>query len=299
LSEKTVVFLIASGYSGSTLLTHFLGAHSNILNLGEILEGFKNNPDCKCAYCEKACPVWGSVISNSTLSNHVRSFNFQNTGKFRSIKRLASSGYAVLSPSSKPGFIFNKVFEADQEISVIIDGSKNLKWTKWQMNNSSFKAKFIFLVRDIRALSASRIRKLPENLSDAVSLLVRRLKTFNNFYEKLPEADKILIRYEELVSNPDGIGKRITDFLDLRFENSMLDYSTSRHHILGGSMTIMMKIKEQYGQDSSAYKFAGKEYYKGSGSFFLDERWKTDLGEDDISEIMEMGEQINSKFGYT
>lgn len=71
--RKKVVFILAPGYSRSTLLMHFLGAHNKIMNIGELLHSLKNNPIGQCLHCySEQCPVWQNVISAQDLSKSIK-----------------------------------------------------------------------------------------------------------------------------------------------------------------------------------------------------------------------------------
>lgn len=298
MSKPIVAHLIASGYSGSTLLTHFLGAHSDILNLGEVLEAHKTNRDCRCVYCNESCEIWDLTIGRKGFLRNVNAFFFANFGRLRRLKRLALGILGQIFPDLLPGAIYHKIFRSQPHLKVVLDGSKTLKWSNWQSRNAKFDHRYIFLVRDFRALVASRQRKLNESFAESVSIIQRRYRNNEAYFEALPKEKRMMVKYEDLVLNPERTGTDLCRFLGLEYETEMEDYPGSRQHILGGSMTIMMRINDNQGKDSNDLKFSGKESYKGSGNFFLDERWRSELSEARLSEMKTNTEAFSRKYGY-
>jgi hypothetical protein len=87
------------------------------------------------------------------------------------------------------------------------------------------EAKFVFMMRDGRGAVASMLDNQPEHDPVSASLMWRlksqRIRTFARRYP----ASCFVVRYEELVTNPEAMCRRLCHFLGLAFSRAMLlDY---------------------------------------------------------------------------
>jgi hypothetical protein len=90
-------------------------------------------------------------------------------------------------------------------------------------------SRFIFLLRHPAMIARSRQKLIgaegpdQEKNVDLIRRYCEALDTARNTYEGLT------VRYEELTADPETHTRRITEFLDVRWEPGMLDYGTKDH----------------------------------------------------------------------
>ena len=94
--------------------------------------------------------------------------------------------------------------------------------------------------------------------------------------ENISKEDLLILKYEDLVCDLAGNLTRICEFIGEEFDESMLDLAAGTRHLVNGNNTMFKR--------SSGVKF--------------DERWKTDLLEDDLEWFMERAAKLNQALGY-
>jgi len=86
------------------------------------------------------------------------------------------------------------------------------------------EAKFLYIVRDPRDVTRSILKNLSErSLVDAACFCMYRDRYIAKMLEMFPN-DVLVVRYEELVSEPERISINICDFLSVPFDKRMLKF---------------------------------------------------------------------------
>ena len=100
-------------------------------------------------------------------------------------------------------------------------------------------AKFVHIIRDGRSVAASYkgvmkqkmvskyAPKLPTEINDIASEWKTNISNIEKSFSKLLTEQKITIRYEDLVLEPEKTLIKVCDFLGLNFEEQMLNYYTT------------------------------------------------------------------------
>ena len=88
-------------------------------------------------------------------------------------------------------------------------------------------AKFIHVVRDGRATAASKHQRAHKNLKLAGQEWVESITMGLNNVAMLGEDQYKMVRYEDLLTQPEAVLKELCHFLELPFESSMLEAATS------------------------------------------------------------------------
>ena len=83
------------------------------------------------------------------------------------------------------------------------------------------------------------------------------------------------MRYEDLCADTVGVCARITEWLGIDSDNVRLDYRSVEHHLLGNPMRLV---------DTSAIK--------------VDERWRDELGPEDLHSFDRIAGAVNRDLGY-
>jgi hypothetical protein len=135
----------------------------------------------------------------------------------------------------------NQIFSAyARRCGKVMWGDKTPSYTKdFHIFNEMFpQARFIHLIRDGRdvALSLARQRWGPIDFLSALQYWTEVVTWSRKMGRMLPQDRYLEVRYEALVSNPQECLEQITAFLDLPFEEGMLErYRARLDHTLPAS----------------------------------------------------------------
>jgi len=278
-----VLYIISLGHSGSTLLGNILDSHSKCIHAGELISPVTKKRRLVCMECiDDPCPIWGSLITQKDLEKNYSDF----VGK-----DIISKAYKLL-PLRRKNIIYDRILYAYPAKSVLIDSSKNISWSKYNVNNckKKFQYRFIFLKRDVKAVFASYKRGYNQNVGDRLPYLNKSISKINDFYRSLSAELKVAVSYDELVEKPEGSLKHICDFLNLSYESDMLNFESMPHHICGGNQSgvIQKGTKKAKKLDSLIdFKTSADQlsYYSNLKGIKKDERWKSELTQEEKRNI--------------
>lgn len=291
-------------YSGATLLAFLLGTHPQIATIGE-MDGLipAEDPDkylCSCGQRIKTCDFWRSV----TMSMQDRGFEFDvahfdmgfPVGGSRFVQYLREGSSRVLALDSIRDAIFymwpgekrrlralvarNEAFvEAVLEVTgkdVFVDTSKNTLRLKSLGKLSSLDVRAIHLVRDVRGVVASHLRRDKEiSAGQVAARWVKSNTKIRTGLSVLPEGATVLVRYEDLCQDTQGALEKLYRFCGVDPDIEIEDFRTISHHIVGNPMRLGNRSEIK-----------------------LDERWKSMLTEDQIREIDRIAGSLNRRYGY-
>jgi hypothetical protein len=274
------IYICSAGHSGSTLLDLLIGSHSRVASLGEISQLPKNislDTLCTCGKKVRSCSLWQKVIdemNNKFDTNFFQQPYSLNLGYFKAgtvidksqatlfneIKRKLVLGmnyfnlkyqahlFDIFLGSIREGvrnkFILYDIVANILDVEKIVDSSKyyidavNL----YQANPNDVR--IILLVRDGRAVFYSGLKK-GFSEADALNAWKRYYSRALPLLKRLVANEHLLwVNYESLVSNPSMEMKRICGFLDLNYEETMLNFSTKTHHSTNGNDMRFRKNSE-------------------------------------------------------
>lgn len=224
MNELSHNFIIGIGRSGTTLLMNMLNNHEEIMAFPEIrffnffYYSWKNKKDIK-HYDLNAIQTYFLVhksrINHSPYRWNKELFmNLLNINKPRSFSNIYSAffnSFTFNGESKKTKFIFDK-----NPINTLFAEDISEEFPM---------AKFIFMVRDPRANYLSRKQKVI--FSDNIYFNCYRWKFINEcalkFQKKYPNKT-LIIKYENLVTNPENQLKSIADFCGFDYSANMLDF---------------------------------------------------------------------------
>src|SRR3954447_5913493 len=111
--------------------------------------------------------------------------------------------------------------------SVIVDKTPGNAWAWKRLRECWPKARYIFLLRHPVAVARSLDAAMPERGFEAN---VREVASYAKGVESARQAlPGLTIRYEELVTEPERWMRAVCTFLDLPYEQAMLDYGRADH----------------------------------------------------------------------
>ena len=206
---KKIIYLAGLGHSGSTILDMCLGAHPKIVGLGEIYPVLTkvdknrlfNNSTCSCGKKGTDCDFWGSAKA------------LTETNKTAEEKYLDLISYFT----DKYG-----------DETILLDSSKNT-YPYLTLLKENFDLKVIFLTRDYRSWIYSRFSRTKKPMIYlAYRWLFENIKLLKILKKrKIPY---LKVGYEEFALYPDLILRRISEFLEVAFEETSLNPENTKSH---------------------------------------------------------------------
>lgn len=304
-NHPVFVSIETSAYSGATLLAFLLGTHPQIATVGE-MNGLipHEDPDeylCSCGQKIKACEFWQSVKSamgDKGFEFDVAHFNtsfilggpgliqYLRYGSFRnrtldSVRDMLFYAWPGERRQLKALIARNEAFiGAVLEVTgkaVFIDSSKDSLRLKSLRKFSTFDVRAIHLVRDVRGVVASRLRR-GEGIDarEAARQWVRLNQKIQTNLQSLPTEAHVLLRYEDLCQDVQGTLERLSYHCGVDLGVKVTDFRAAPHHIIGNKMRLgsVSEVK-------------------------LDERWKSMLTEDQLKEINQVAGALSRQYGYS
>jgi len=300
---STFVSIETSVFSGATLLVFLLGAHPQIATVGE-MDGLIRYPDeylCSCGQRIRGCEFWQSVktaMYEKGFEFDVAHFNLRFTlGGHKIIQYLRHGSFRNRTLDSFRDTVFcalpgqrrqlkamvarNEAFvEAVLEMTdqhIFIDSSKHHLRLKCLLKFcTSFNVRAIHLIRDVRGVVASRLRRgVARDAREAARQWVKLNQRLRITLKSLPEEKRALVRYEDLCQDPQGTTERLYRFCGADLGVAVTDLQTSSHHIIGNNMRL-----------------------RSISEIKLDERWKRELTVNQLQEIRQEAAALCHVYGY-
>ena len=118
-------------------------------------------------------------------------------------------------------------------------------------------ARFIFMVRDGRDVAVSAKKSIFNHFHAYYSAerWRREQRLGLDWLAKLPPEQITLLKYEDLISDPDTVTRHLCDFLDEPFEEEMLEYHRSSEARKSGSLSISWENTSKPVMAGNAEKF--------------------------------------------
>ncbi len=271
--KKTIIIILGAARSGSTLIAKAIGGHSKCFTLGEInrFNDEINDSETQCGCAEKLsdCNFWNRILyklKNEINSNiKIKEVGFE-IGIFNQLTK--NKIYKLISTVLFGEAYFNKIVNTEIEntfklynllfketnSSILIDSSKNLfrALVLASRTKGDIQFKFIQLTRDGRGVLNSSLKssysvfhkdgfiQRYEGINDKNPLKIINswlyLNIRNFIILKLFNRKKTsFIRYEDFTANPAENLKRIYNWVDLNYEEAVLNLGDNENHILGGN----------------------------------------------------------------
>lgn len=262
--ENKDVFILGTAYCGSTLLGNALNGHSQIAYAGEV----SRLPEFGVGEVEELCPVCASQGRPCTL--WTRDF----------IRQIQANG---------PGMVFDSYRQAAGGTPVVVDGSKHTNWFRKVMAEGP-RPRNPFVLIAVRTpfsfLDSARRRSgydawTAANIWRDTMFDILRTVAIHN-------VPHLIVRYEELATNPAASLGRVCDFLSLDFEEGMLEFWKKPLHSIGGNAGALMwfdAFREQGTFATEADAKVARDYASRSFGGWSDEKWIRSLGHGEITAV--------------
>ncbi len=264
-----VIYVTGCGASGSTLLGMMLGAHSEILSIGEVFRlarYYRDGLTCTCSEkvsdCELWAPVWSRLEWDKLIDvdkDSERLFQRSAESKYEAevvhplaVRRWRDAFYKAFVSENLPTLQTEHLFSAlnlETGKSIFVDTSKVLP-RLWYLNrNPNIELTVVYLVRDGRAYINSLRRprdfgRFPGFLRSIVACVAsavwanewRQSHANVSAIVDAGELERVVrIRYEELVADPRSALTPLFDSLGLTYDDGIVEYFKGRFHNIAGS----------------------------------------------------------------
>lgn len=245
--------------SGSTLIENVLSKSSQIVSVGEValLSGHihKTGPgsnwdwNCACGESLLECDFWNKIY---------RKLEISAPGEITKTKIDIPKGNDIATQKSnneEVKTLMNKIYKAVLETTncdVLVDSSKEAFHGTSLYQNSPFNFKFIYLRRDLRAVSISKHKWWKRYGGEGRSLLRFLLSNYlhrmrcSSLLRTVKKEDIYFMKYEEFFDNPQKILDEMSSFFGFdSFE--MPEYmELNNDHTIAGTPNRFKKTKIKY-----------------------------------------------------
>lgn len=223
MEERPRIFIMSSERSGSNLLRRILGRSSNLAtppapqlfrvfsDLVPYYGDLQNEEACRAlvADCIRMVSLGGTKFDWATP------FSVEEVMEKLSRKSLTGVVAALYDlyadKSGTEGWVCkeNDLFDHASSIRSLIPD-----------------AKFIYLVRDGRdvAVSEKKIPTRSRHVFYTAEKWKKEQQTAVRSYQELPQRDRLLVRYEDLLEDPKAMVEKLCERMEIPFEEAMLEH---------------------------------------------------------------------------
>jgi hypothetical protein len=240
---RSVLFIAGLGRSGSTLLARLLGGVPGVFNAGECVlylftpDMYERRIPCSCSLTAENCPFWGEIARTVTDSERIAG---RQILRIRRMLPFGKDGNDPLQLRRRVAGIYADVAERSGA-ELIVDSSKHPSIAQMTSKAGDVRTHVLHLVRDPRAVVASRLQ--PKSYLRAINpgLTAARWDGFNVASEGLRgQADSYRrVRYEDFIAEPaETLKSSLQDLMELPADLSFLQGRTARlgpQHALAGN----------------------------------------------------------------
>lgn len=298
---RTVLYIMSPSFSGSTLLTTILANHPGIATVGELKASKLDDIAtyrCSCGELLLQCPFWsaiaeelGKVGTPFSLEHFGTHFTSNNPAirkvlkplvRTRAWEHLRSLGLAMV-PGARA--TLNDILSANQRIieavcrhkkaEIFLDGSKDPLRAKYFYESKRWNLKIVYLTRDGRGAANSYNKYSKNGITEAASEWKLKIHEMDNLLNYVRPEDFIRIKYEDLCRLPDATLATLYEFVGLQAVEQH-NIEPAKQHILGNDNMRFGSVK----------------------TIRLDEKWRTDLSQQEIAEFNKIAENENEMLGY-
>jgi hypothetical protein len=298
-------YIGGTSFSGSTLLSFLLNAQPGVTSTGEVAWSVpRKNPGnypCSCGATLDTCQFWSDVTRLMQRKQLLFDADHWNTAfdvtANRWVRKIAVRSLGSNSVEEVRDYLVRKIpvwgthlaeigrrnralFDSIVDITgaaAFVDASKDPVRVRLLREYCAIEPYVIHLVRDSPAFVNSAIKKDNSVRSFGVAIgwwnaTARRMERLRRTTS--PER-WLLVRYEDLCTNPKAEIKRVLDFLGVAAVAPVLEFRSTSHHIIGNRMRL---------GDSSQIR--------------LDSSWQTELSKIQLDQIVRSTMKYRQVLGY-
>ena len=247
MHKPTLIYIMGAGRSGTTALATFLGNSREIQNIGEMHQFFdylNKNKECSCGTLFAECKFWNEKLSpellNSSFKNRVLSEKMESHSSI--IKHLFNLfTKQELEQYSSIHFKILEQISINNDKKIILDSSKYIGRVLSLKNLKDFDLKVIYVVRDVRGVINSFLKKVQTTKHPLNTILYYLIiNSAASFIATFILKRKVIkIKYEDLVDKPIFLFERLEKFLNIDLADIKIKIKNEEAfkigHIIGGN----------------------------------------------------------------
>lgn len=247
-----LIYVLGVAHSGTTLTDLLLGSHSRIESLGEVhkywhfLSPRSPRPQrkriCTCGEPIVQCEYWAAVRAGIRERLGSDDIDLEDAEPAAFARNNAALFEVVRGHTGKP---------------VLCDSSKWPRRLEQLLASPAFEVHIAHLVRDCRAVALSYRRRRKSPLPAALRWQSMNLRWARGGRISRAAASYTLLRYEDLVADPEGAVTRLLHPLGLEPEPGQLRYGEHPHHNISGNDMRITPEKQSIRQDTAYLRELG------------------------------------------
>lgn len=253
----TLAYIAGSGRCGSTLLDLILNGHSQILGCGELLS--LNQPP---PFARPLDPSDNRAFAFGAVRRHfwqrVRARYRTRAGCDLVDVDLTHPRWRTLLTRSRdwiPAWLERNMtiiecLRDEADALVIVDASKQLQRLYLLLQVPGLDLRVIHLIRDGRAVTNSYLQRYGI-FATAIRKWMTSLVAAAILRRRLPTANWLTIRYEDLADRPQETAQRVCVFLELQYEPGMANYHAQPYFGIGGNPGTLQRLDAPIALDES------------------------------------------------
>lgn len=300
-AKPKLVSLLANYFSGATLFTILLNAHSEIVSNGESMffdENDHRRYDCSCGKYIDECEFYEAVTRPMRLPGaagwdkrlFVQVPSFSHTPLLRSLLHSPRFEWALrheiinIIPAYRN--VRDRFLEAQLQFfakarehsgaSIYLDGTKSIRRAQLFARDNRSEMRVVHLIRDGRAFCTSYLKNTNPvpTWTDAAKAWVSYIEQVDQFSRAFPSVPVLSVRYEDLCRSTSEVLRTVCGFLEISYEEPPADMMKDAH-ILGNRMRRTF-----------------------SGAIVENTSWKEKLDNSTQMELTSLMKRQLSQFGY-
>jgi hypothetical protein len=312
LSMTKYCFICSAARSGSTLLDLMLGAHSTAASLGEFVflgKALALDQQCSCGAPTTRCPGWAQVFDHirreagidliaspyalqqwDARASVIIDRNFQTPlytaatklrsgwcdARFRQRRERRLPLPESLARGRDNTLLLYRAIAAVWDKRLLIDSSKNVHHALAVQEVAPRQTYIIYLTRDGRGVYHSRRSSGFSERQAALGWYRYNRRAMKLLEANTPPERLARVRYEDLVSDPGAVMRRLSGFLEIDFEPAMLQPNPATQHIVNGNDVR----------------------HRRNLTVRPDERWKQALPQHELERFRRLTRTLNEQLGY-
>ena len=223
-----VIFIASLSHSGSTLLDLMLNAHPEVASVGELkqlgrfarLEKPNRQLRCTCgAESLLSCKFWTRVsdLTKAATGRAIGELNVEDYDEVESFDRDNAALFQAIATVSGKRYV--------------VDSSKHVARLSLLIKNPALDVFPVFLLRDPKG----QICSSKKSSASLVKLIGNYVRTNREIHELVKDRPHSVVRYEELVRNPEQVLDSLMRQLGLSFDRQQLEWASQTRHKVGGN----------------------------------------------------------------
>lgn len=257
--RQTIIYIMSNERSGSTLIENILTKSSQIVSVGEtyllggyihkVGPGFSWDWNCSCGKSLMECEFWNKIYGLLNISDPLEIENTKIIYPKRKNKdEQKSKNDEVASLMNR---IYGAVFETTN-CDIVVDSSKKAFHGASLYQDSPYNFKFIYLKRDLRAVTFSKQKWRKKYGAKDISLLKLLIANYVHrlwcwfVLRKIDKKDVFYLKYEDFFERPQQTLDDMSKFFGFHPYKMPEFMELMDDHTIAGTPNRFEKRKIQY-----------------------------------------------------